>query len=129
MNQQGQSNHSIRLSLRPNRVKQVSQQGQNSESAKLRARSCFSLQLTALLTILFTSASAHDSLYQVMELNEDETGRRTVATFIHLPDLVTDFGIDSNATNLEWWPDLSRTEQKEILARADRLMKDRFHFE
>lgn len=87
----------------------------------------------AALGILGTSpplpCSAHDSLYQVIEIHVDASGNRTLSISIHLAELATDFGVDPNRADLDWWPALSADEQKEILARADALLADRFAFD
>lgn len=64
------------------------------------------------------SPSAHESLYEWIEIRVDEDGSAEVEFTIHAASLVPDWGIDPTSSDDSWFAQLDPSERQELGVRA-----------
>lgn len=73
-------------------------------------------------------SGGHDSLYQVLELRENDDGRSCLSINVHAAELASDFGIDPLRADLDWLAELDSGQRRRLLRRADAFLARTFEF-
>ncbi|MDF1852063.1 MAG: hypothetical protein P1U85_14575 [Verrucomicrobiales bacterium] len=113
--------------MKSNRIRSRTQQGRVSQLAIRLAPVSLAFALV-LPSFSPESLQGHDSLYQYLEVSQDSAGRRTLAISIHLADFASEFGIDSNRSDLAWWSKLDPRDQDRVRREAGDFLHSSFLF-